>query len=114
MSDVASPCASVDESVVRAARDRVRAASQEPYLPSAPANHLDEVDVPQLRRYRNVAKALARTIGRRQPCTILGWRLVSLSHDTLRESALAAELALAKGLVTGWPPDRFHVAQAAT
>jgi aspartate-semialdehyde dehydrogenase len=47
---------------------------------------------------------MAVSIGRLNPCPVLGWRFVLLSHNTLRGAAkgalLVAELALARGLVS--------------
>ena len=44
---------------------------------------------------------MACVIGRLQPCPVLGWKFVALSHNTLRGAAggavLAAELAVARG-----------------
>jgi len=75
---------------------------QELDLPSAPARptlYLDDPDAPQPRVHRELDKGMACTIGRLQPCPVLGWRFVCLSHNTLRGAAggalLAAELAVA-------------------
>ena len=54
---------------------------------------------------------MAVSVGRIRPCPILGWRMVLLSHNTIRGAAggaiLCGELALARGLVPGvdgtWP-----------
>lgn len=96
------------EAEIRAAWDGFRAAPQELDLPSAPTRptrYLDEEDAPQPRRHRNVDKGMACTIGRLQPCPVLGWRFVALSHNTLRGAAggavLVAELATARGYLRG-------------
>jgi len=98
----------VDEAAIRAAWDEFRGAPQELELPSAPARptrYLEDEDAPQPRRHRDLEGGMACTIGRLQPCPVLGWRFVALSHNTLRGAAggavLAAELAVAQGHLHG-------------
>ena len=98
----------VGEAAIREAWEGFRAAPQELELPSAPVQptrYLEEEDAPQPRRHRDLDKGMACTIGRLQPCPVLGWRFVALSHNTLRGAAggavLAAELAVAKGYLAG-------------
>lgn len=81
-----------------------RAQPQELRLPSAPTHptlYLDAVDAPQPRRHRDLERGMASSIGRLQPCPLLDWRFVFLSHNTLRGAAggalLLAELARAQG-----------------
>jgi aspartate-semialdehyde dehydrogenase len=90
------------EALVAAWRD-FRAAPQELGLPSAPAHptlYLDEPDAPQPRKHRDLERGMACSIGRLQPCPVLSWRFVCLSHNTLRGAAggalLTAELAVAQ------------------
>ncbi|MDA1264984.1 MAG: aspartate-semialdehyde dehydrogenase [Planctomycetota bacterium] len=89
---------------VRAAWDEFRSEPQELGLPSAPeipTRYLEAEDAPQPRRHRDLDKGMACVIGRLQPCPVLGWRFVCLSHNTLRGAAggavLLAELAVAQG-----------------
>lgn len=96
----------VGEAEIRAAWDGYRAIPQELGLPSAPARptiYLEQEDAPQPRLHRDLDRGMACTIGRLQPCPVLGWRFVALSHNTLRGAAggaiLAAELAVAQGRV---------------
>lgn len=93
---------------VRAAWDEFRGAPQELGLPSAPlrpTHYLEDEDAPQPRRHRDLEGGMACAIGRLQPCPVLGWRFVALSHNTLRGAAggalLAAELAVAQGYLRG-------------
>ena len=83
---------------------RVGSEPQELDLPGAPARptiYLDDPSAPQPRRHRDLDKGMAATIGRLQPCPVLGWKFVCLTHNTLRGAAggalLAAELAVAQG-----------------
>lgn len=101
-------CVSV-ELETQPTRDQILAAwegfsgpPQELHLPSAPTRptlYLDAPDAPQPRVHRDLDGGMACTIGRLQPCPVLGWRFVCLSHNTLRGAAggalLAAELAIA-------------------
>ncbi len=73
-------------------------------LPSAPVHpvHLvSEADRPQPRLDRDRDKGMATTVGRVRKCSILDFKFVVLSHNTLRGAAggsiLVAELAIAKG-----------------
>jgi aspartate-semialdehyde dehydrogenase len=79
-------------------------------LPSAP--HLPmilrrEPDRPQTRRDRDAANGMAVSVGRVQPCPVLGIKLVSLVHNTLRGAAggaiLNAELLVEAGYVEDSP-----------
>ena len=94
-----------------ATRDQILAAwrdfrgpPQELDLPSAPVHptlYLDAPDAPQPRLHRDLEGGMACTLGRLQPCPVLGWRFTCLSHNTLRGAAggalLSAELAVARG-----------------
>lgn len=73
-------------------------------LPSAPPRPLilrPEHDRPQTRRDRDAGNGMAVTVGRVQPCPVLGFKFVSLVHNTLRGAAggaiLNAELVVASG-----------------
>ena len=77
-----------------------------PELPSLPKQTLvvrEEDDRPQPRRDRNVNDGMSISIGRVRPCPILDYRMVTVSHNTLRGAAsgsiLNAELLVAKNLV---------------
>jgi aspartate-semialdehyde dehydrogenase len=77
-----------------------------PELPSMPKRILvvrDEEDRPQPRRDRNVNNGMSVSIGRVRPCSILDFKMVTVSHNTLRGAAsgsiLNAELLVAKHLV---------------
>jgi len=76
-------------------------------LPSAPRPAvvvLDDADRPQPRLDRGRGGGMTTTVGRLRPCPVLGWKLVLLSHNTVRGAAggalLVAELALARGLLS--------------
>jgi aspartate-semialdehyde dehydrogenase len=83
-----------------------RALPQELGLPSAPAQPLvvrDEPDRPQTRRDRDTGRGMSTVIGRIRPCPILDFKLVCLSHNTIRGAAggslLNAELMYAQGML---------------
>jgi aspartate-semialdehyde dehydrogenase len=77
---------------------------QELGLPSAPRHpvlYLDAPDAPQPRLHRGLEGGMAAVVGRLRPCPLLGWKFVTLSHNTIRGAAggalLTAELAVAQG-----------------
>ena len=79
-------------------------APQELALPSAPSSptiYLTSPQAPQPRLHRSMEDGMACVVGRLQPCPVLGWKFVCLSHNTLRGAAagalLVAELAVARG-----------------
>jgi len=64
-------------------------------LPSAPFQPVefdDAVDRPQPRLDRMRGAGMAATVGRLRPCTLLDWKFVVLSHNTIRGAAGAAVL----------------------
>jgi len=96
----------IDE--VRAAWEGFAGEPQRLRLPSAPArpiHFLDRPDAPQPRLHRDLEGGMAASVERLRPCPLLGFRFVTLSHNTVRGAAggalLLAELAVAKGLLTG-------------
>jgi aspartate-semialdehyde dehydrogenase len=77
-----------------------------PELPSMPKRILvvrDEEDRPQPRSDRNANDGMSVSIGRVRPCPILDYKMVTVSHNTLRGAAggsnLNAELLAVKHLV---------------
>lgn len=59
-------------------------------LPSAPQKPMllhDAPDRPQPRRDRNVGNGMTVSVGRVQPCPVLGYKFVSLVHNTIRGAA---------------------------
>jgi aspartate-semialdehyde dehydrogenase len=76
-----------------------RAEPQEFDLPSAPKQPIvyrEEQDRPQPRLDRSTDKAMAVTVGRLRECSVLDYKFVALSHNTIRGAAggaiLTAEL----------------------
>ncbi|NWF78748.1 MAG: aspartate-semialdehyde dehydrogenase [Chloroflexi bacterium] len=85
-----------------------RALPQELNLPSAPPQPIivrDEPDRPQPRRDRDAGRGMSTVVGRIRPCPILDYKLVCLSHNTIRGAAggsvLNAELMYAQGMLNG-------------
>ena len=81
---------------------------QELGLYSAPRDPIvvrDEVDRPQPKLDRDAGNGMTITIGRLKPDTVLDYRFVVLSHNTIRGAAgaaiLNAELLIALGHLTG-------------
>jgi aspartate-semialdehyde dehydrogenase len=75
-----------------------------PELPSSPQQILvvrDENDRPQPKRDRGVNAGMSISIGRIRECPILDYRMVTVSHNTLRGAAsgsiLNAELLVVEG-----------------
>lgn len=75
-------------------------------LPSAPKQfmkYFNEEDRPQTKLDRNFEKGMGITVGRLRNDPILGWKFVSLSHNTVRGAAggaiLVAELLKARGYI---------------
>ncbi len=65
------------------------------HLPSAPEQPViftDAADRPQPRLDVNAGKGMSTTVGRLRPCSLLDWKFVLLSHNTLRGAAGAAVL----------------------
>jgi len=65
------------------------------HLPSAPEQPVEydhAVDRPQPRLDRMRGKGMATTVGRLRPCSLLDWKFVLLSHNTIRGAAGAAIL----------------------
>lgn len=87
-------------------------------LPSevvVPIRYTPREDRPQPRLDREFSGGMGITIGRLRPCPVLGWRFVTLSHNTVRGAAggalLVAEHAVQQGLVSApqggqWKPAR--------
>jgi aspartate-semialdehyde dehydrogenase len=83
-----------------------RGLPQERGLPSAPrrpVHVLDAPDRPQTRKDANLERGMAASVGRLRECPLLHWKLVALSHNTLRGAAgaalLNAELMYSEGLL---------------
>ena len=65
------------------------------HLPSAPDQPVEydhAIDRPQPRLDRMRGKGMATTVGRLRPCSLLDWKFVLLSHNTIRGAAGAAIL----------------------
>ena len=63
-----------------------------PSAPDQPIVYLDAADRPQPRLDVNTGRGMAVTVGRLRPCTLLDWKFVTLSHNTIRGAAGAALL----------------------
>ncbi|MDP9120614.1 MAG: aspartate-semialdehyde dehydrogenase [Acidobacteriota bacterium] len=79
---------------------------QERRLPSAPRHPLhlmDAPDRPQTRKDVGLEGGMATAVGRVRPCPVLHYKLVALSHNTMRGAAgaalLNAELMHSEGLL---------------
>ncbi len=75
-------------------------------LPSAPKvflNYFEEPDRPQTRLDRDLEGGMGISIGRIREDSVLGWKCVALSHNTIRGAAggsiLTAELLVKKGYI---------------
>jgi aspartate-semialdehyde dehydrogenase len=72
--------------------------------PDLPIIVRDEPDRPQPRLDRDAGRGMSITIGRLQPDTVLDYRFVALSHNTIRGAAGAAILNAELLLATGYLP----------
>ena len=74
-----------------------------PFAPQQPIIYRDEQDRPQTRLDRDNGHGMAVTVGRLRACTVLDYRFVGLSHNTVRGAAgggiLNAELLKAQGFL---------------
>lgn len=72
--------------------------------PAQPILVLDDLDRPQPKLDRDAGKGMSITVGRLQADTVLDYRFVVLSHNTIRGAAgaavLNAEMLIAKGLLS--------------
>jgi aspartate-semialdehyde dehydrogenase len=75
-----------------------------PSAPSKPILCLDGSDAPQPRLHRDLEGGMAAVVGRIRPCSVLDFKFVVLTHNTLRGAArgaiLVGELIKARGLVS--------------
>lgn len=76
-----------------------------PTAPPKPIYYLEGDRVPQPRLHRDLGGGMAVSVGRLRPCSVLDYKFVVLSHNTIRGAAggalLLAELAIARGIVEG-------------
>jgi aspartate-semialdehyde dehydrogenase len=63
-----------------------------PTAPEQPVQWIEHNDRPQPRLDRNRANGMAVTVGRLRPCSVLDWKFVLLSHNTVRGAAGATIL----------------------
>jgi aspartate-semialdehyde dehydrogenase len=68
------------------------AGMQLPTAPDQPVEFDEAQDRPQPRLDRMRGAGMAATVGRLRPCTVLDWKFVVLSHNTIRGAAGAAVL----------------------
>jgi len=68
---------------------------QDKHLPTAPEQPVEfdsSVDRPQPRLDKMRGNGMAATVGRLRECSLLDWKFVVLSHNTIRGAAGAAVL----------------------
>jgi len=74
-----------------------------PTAPKFPIHYFEQDNLPQPKLQRNIDKGMAVSVGRLRKCSILDYKFVILSHNTIRGAAgaaiLNAELLAQKGLV---------------
>jgi len=92
---------------IRSAFTSFSALPQQLKLHSAPQQPIlvrDESDRPQPKLDRDAGKGMSITVGRLQPDSVLDYRFVVLSHNTIRGAAgaaiLNAELLIAQGILS--------------
>ncbi len=63
-----------------------------PSAPESPVEYVDAIDRPQPRLDLMRGKGMTTTVGRLRPCSLMDWKFVLLSHNTIRGAAGAALL----------------------
>jgi len=63
-----------------------------PFAPVQPIEYAPQADRPQPRLDRNRGRGMGVTVGRLRPCSLLDWKFVVLSHNTIRGAAGATIL----------------------
>jgi aspartate-semialdehyde dehydrogenase len=91
---------------VRDCLDSFRAEPQQRSLPTAPRKPIHVLSGerdPQPRLHRDLDSGMAVSLGRLRPCSVLDFKFVALTHNTVRGAAggalLVAELAVARGVL---------------
>src|SRR6202789_4563144 len=79
-----------------------------PTAPDQPVEYDASVDRPQPRLDKMRGNGMAATVGRLRPCSLLDWKFVVLSHNTIRGAAGAAVLN-AEGLARMGKLDKLGV-----
>lgn len=76
-----------------------------PSAPPRPVLFVEGDDVPQPRLHRDAARGMASTVGRLRICPLLGYKFVTVTHNTVRGAAggsiLCAELVVAQKRFAG-------------
>lgn len=74
-----------------------------PSSPEKPVQYLTQIDRPQPRRDRMAGKGMMTSVGRLRECPILGYKFVTMAHNTIRGAAgcsiLNAELLAIRGYI---------------
>jgi len=91
---------------LRHAIDEFSSVPQQRKLPSAPAQpviYMTQTDRPQPRKDAERERGMAAFVGRLRPCSVLSYKFVALTHNTIRGAAgaavLNAELMHSEGLL---------------
>jgi len=95
----------IEAADLRAAFEAFRGAPQELGLPSAPPHpivYLDQPNRPQPRFDAMRDGGMTVSVGRLRPCPVLGWKFVTLGHNTIRGAAGAAVLNAELIVSRGW------------
>jgi aspartate-semialdehyde dehydrogenase len=90
---------------------------QLPTAPAQPVEFLAAEDRPQPKLDRMRGAGMAATVGRLRPCSLLDWKFIVLSHNTIRGAAgaavLNAELLMTLGKLSGTREPHPVIAAAA-
>jgi len=75
-----------------------------PLAPEQPIRYFHQEAYPQPKLHRSLERGMAASVGKLQPCPVLDWKFITLSHNTIRGAAggavLNAELLVKKGYLT--------------
>ncbi|MFC1960446.1 aspartate-semialdehyde dehydrogenase [Chloroflexota bacterium] len=88
-----------------------------PFAPEVPLMIATRPDRPQPRRDRDAGNGMSTVVGRLRECPILGYKFLTMAHNTVRGAAggaiLNAELMIAEGYVDGVSVESFDTASIA-
>ena len=81
--------------------------------PARPVVYTQLADRPQPRRDRDTGAGMSTVVGRLQECPVLGYKFITMAHNTVRGAAggaiLNAELMIAEGYLAGVSPAALTV-----
>lgn len=85
-----------------------------PSAPERPIQYLPQIDRPQPRRDRMAGNGMMTSMGRLRECPVMGYKFVTMTHNTIRGAAgcsiLNAELLAVRGVIPDFVPQGVSAA----